>query len=111
MIDTGTIGSVVTGYDEATNTVGERIEPVYTGKMRVWRGNAESTTTSAGQQVTVQPIRVNLPWSVSGVEPGMRLQVTSSTDASLVGARLVVMAWAAGSHRVQRRLECHLDEG
>ena len=111
MLDAGMIGTLTTGYDDATNAVVEHVEPLYTGPMRVWRGNAETTVTSAGQQVTVQPIRVNIPWHVATVEPGMRVQVTQSSDASLLGARLVVMAWAAGTQRVQRRLECDLDEG
>ena len=100
-------------YDPVKNT--HPVVPgalVFAGRCRVRHMENEAQVAAvAEQQVTVADYRVTVPASVSGVLVDLRVKITDTTDAELLGQRLTVVGVAKGTWRVQRVLLCVLNEG
>lgn len=88
-------------FDRSTgNTVPGAQSTLYTGKARV-KAIAQSTgeETEAGErEIVLREYEVSLPWATSlpsgaRVLPGMRIEVTASPDARMVG----LVLWVTGA--------------
>lgn len=110
MIDTCHISRAGGGrtFDKTTNTYSDGATDIYTGKCRVKPSSLSSNTTvQAGEQaVGLWPYVVSVPLSVSGVELGDVVRITSSRDPALEDRELRVRVVGRGTHLTARRLEC-----
>lgn len=81
-------------------------DPFYSGRCKVQARDVEPTTPEAGDRAyTVLRLTVHLPMSVTGVEVGDRITVTSSThDPDLVGRNFRVVAPFHKSFATARRV-------
>lgn len=85
---------------------------IYAGPCRVRHMDNETQVARiAEQQVSMADYRVTVPSYVAGVQVDLRVKVTASTDADLVGQRLTVVGVGKGTLRIQRVILCTMNEG
>ena len=112
MTATGQIGMLIKAYNRTTNAMVQTINPVaYTGKMRVWRGNASSVASTGGQMVTTNPLLCSLPWDTAGITTHMAVKVTTSSDPDLVGKIFPIKDISRHEQAVRRLLTLVDDQG
>ena len=101
--------------DPATDSMVRTPGPThYEGKALVQAigGDAVIEHMAGSEQVTVRPYAVKIPITVTGVQVGDEVTVTTSGDPDLVGKTLIVVDGTAGNGwAIQRRLICSLNLG
>ena len=108
MVDECTV-TRVTGKPTSRTTmrVTQATTEIYAGVCRV---RPEATQASQVELVEraafTRRLLVSLPHGTTGVAVDDVVVITTSVDPELVGARLVVRAVDAGTHRTARRLSC-----
>lgn len=97
-------GSVdpVTGYPSQTTS------QLYAGKCRVQQAQAQAQREDVGEdRLLMLRLEVQLPMSVTGLEVGDLITVTTSAhDADLVGRVFRVHDLAHKTHATARRVQC-----
>lgn len=85
--------------------------PIYDGPARVEAiRNTAQPRDAVGQQVTVRPYKVSLPWDAPDLPVGTRITVDAHTaDLRVVGKVLTVTAGVYAGLGVERVLHADLD--
>lgn len=93
--------------DLDTGQVTPSYTSVYSGRCRVQQPAAQATATEAGEAYRLMlRLEVQLPMSVTGLEPGDEVLVTASAhDEDLVGRVFLVRELAHKSHATSRRVQ------
>jgi hypothetical protein len=106
MVDTCKIEHVTgTAWDEDSGTSTPTYDTRYSGKCRTQTTLTSEAAQSAGEREwTIQSLTVSVPMSVTGVEVGDRVTITSTAlDLDLVGRVFTVVALAHKTHMTARR--------
>lgn len=96
----GTFNTTTGGYDAPTNA------QQYSGACRIRpMGEGESEKLFGQQQITEKVYTVELPYTVTSIQPDDLLTVTASTlDTSLVGVVLRVVGYGRSSYLTHRHV-------
>lgn len=94
-------------YDPSTGQESHTETDLYVGKCRLRpQGRLAHETESSGSPVGVWLLIVSIPMSVTGVQLGDLVSITSSSDPDLVAARVRVQGIDEGTNISARRLTC-----
>lgn len=98
---TGAVADPDTGRETPTYTV------LYTGKCRIQQATAQAQREDVGEdhQLLLR-LEVQLPTSVTGLQVGDQVTVTSSLDADLVGRTFRAHDLAHKTEVSARRVQC-----
>jgi hypothetical protein len=110
MVDTCRIYTMGIGgtFNPTTGEITDATTNVYTGKCRVKQVPGYKTGGElVGESVVPRtaPI-ITIPHEVNDVRAGMRVEVITSADESLIGRPLLIESVHAGTHATARRLVC-----
>lgn len=94
--------------NETTGTLAQTETDLYTGKCRIKPVPSMRTGGElVGESVVARQAPViSIPYSVTTVETGDRIQVTASTDGAALGKRYLIQAVLIGTHATARRFIC-----
>jgi hypothetical protein len=109
MVDACTITRVGTRVtDTTTGEVTEPTSTLYTGQCRVQQKQADATEETVGEdRLLLLRLEVQLPMSVTGLEVGDLITITSSVhDPDLPGRVFRVRDLAHKTHATSRRVQC-----
>jgi hypothetical protein len=109
MTDACTVRRVATsGTDPVTGETSYTYSSIYTGKCRVQQHQAAADRQDVGEDsVLLLTVEVQLPVSVTGLEVGDLITITSAAhDADLVGRVFRIHDLAHKSEPTARRVQC-----
>ena len=108
MRDACTIRRVTgTTTDDFSGAIVTTYADLYAGQCRVQMRLAQSAREDAGEdQVQLLRVEVQLPMSVTGLEVGDQVTITSSADADLVGRTLLIRDLFHKTDATSRRVQC-----